>query len=105
MCSSGRSPSTPCRSPSCWSLPDRSEGFPGHPDLLGWPLVRPFARDVVEPALGPLRRLELHEPLDLEAVRTEQLDPVSVAQMELDLAGVRPVEPMHAEIVAPQLHI
>ena len=47
--------------------------------------------------LGVGRRLELDQPLDLEAVRAQQVDPLAVREVELD-AALRPLEPAHAEL-------
>ena len=47
--------------------------------------------------LGVRRRLDLDQPLDLEAVRAQQADPLAVGQVELD-AAVGPLETAHAEL-------
>ena len=51
--------------------------------------------------LGIGRRLELDQPLDLEAVRTQQVDPLAVTEMELD-AAFRPLDPAQAELRPPE---
>ena len=53
---------------------------------------------------APSGRLHLDQVLDLEPRSPEQPDHVAVGESELDGAvGVRPVEPMHAEVIALQL--
>jgi hypothetical protein len=49
---------------------------------------------------GALGRPELEESLDLEPARAEEPDHLAVR--DLELGGVRPVEPIHAELIAHQ---
>src|SRR3954463_8454793 len=64
------------------------------PDLLGRPLARPLGRDVlvVGVRLRLRRRKELDETIDLEIVRTEQIDPFAVTELELDPVVTRPLD-------------
>ena len=48
--------------------------------------------------LGVGRRLHLDQPLDLEAVRAQERDPLAVTEMELDADLPRPLEAVHAEL-------
>src|SRR3954470_401531 len=64
------------------------------PDLFVRPLARPLGRDVrvVRVCLRTLGRIKLDETLDLEAVLVQQVDPLAVAEMELDLLRVAPLD-------------
>src|SRR5206468_7682688 len=65
----------------------------GAPNLFARPLLRPLgARMVVVVVDRGLRRVELVELLDLEAVRAQESDPVAVAELELDLVRVGPFD-------------
>src|ERR671936_1263315 len=79
-----------------------SATFPGHPDLLAWPATGPLGRDerVVAGILCVGRSLKLDQPLNVEAVRPEQVDPDAVREVELDAAALldRPVEPVHPKL-------
>ena len=65
---------------------DRRSSPAGDPDLLAGPLLRPVGGDVrvVLVRLGVGGRLDLDQPLDLEAVRAQQVDPLAVREVELD---------------------
>ena len=49
---------------------------------------------------GAVGRLKLEESLDLEPARAEEPDYLAVGNLEI--GGVRPVESMHAELIAHQ---
>src|SRR2546430_16841843 len=68
--------------------------LPRDPDLFSRPLPSPLGRHVlvIRVRLGIRRREELDEAFDLEPVRMKKVDPVAVAEVKLDLAGVRPLE-------------
>src|SRR3954468_5953270 len=70
--------------------------FPRGPDLFVRPLPRPLGRHVlvVRMRLGALGRVQLDETLDLEAVLVQQIDPLPVTEMELDLVRVAPLHPV-----------
>src|SRR5438093_5010434 len=85
------------------SLVAGSPLLPDPPDLLGRPSPRPLPRDEGEaPRAAALRCLQFDQRLDLEATGAEEADPVSVWQVELDRAVVRPLDAMHTEEVADQ---
>src|SRR5215467_6091830 len=76
--------------------------LPETPDLLGRPAMRPLRGHERVPSRGPLRRAELHQIEELEAVGTQKPHPIPDGKRELHRAGVRPLEPMQAEGVPPQ---
>jgi hypothetical protein len=53
--------------------------------------------------LSTLRRLQLDQVLNLEAIRTQKTDPVAVAEVKVDGRIVRPLEAVHPEVRAPKL--
>src|SRR3954447_18507870 len=71
----------------------------GSPYLLGGPLPRPVGGHVgvVLVGFGVGGRLDLDQVEDLEAVRTQQPDPVAVREVVLD-ALVRPRKAVHPEL-------
>src|SRR3954453_16002386 len=75
------------------------------PDLFVRPLARPLGRDVrvVRVCLRTLGRVQLDEALDLEAVLVEQVDPPAVAEMELDLLRVAPLDAAQVALRAQQM--
>ena len=76
-----------------------------YPQILRGPLARPLGRGgvVVLVRLRALGREELHEALELEARRVEEVDQVAVAGVELDAVLERPAEAVHALLWAQQL--
>src|SRR5436190_5923617 len=79
----------------------------GLPDVFDRPAPRPFGVDVVVVLRHRRvrRRFHLEQPLDLEAVRAQQLDPVAVREVVLDSLPlvVRPGDRVHAELGPQQL--
>ena len=82
-----------------------SAGLARLPGLLDGPPPGPLGRrERIGGGLGALRRPHLHQILDHESRPQEQADHVAVGEAELDRAlRVRPVEPMHPEMVALEL--
>src|SRR3954464_8733111 len=74
------------------------------PDLFVRPLARPLGRDVrvVRVCLRTLGRIQLDETLDLEAVLVQQVDPLAVAEMELALLRVTPLDAAKVALRAQQ---
>src|SRR5262249_19486214 len=72
------------------------------PDLFAGPAMGPLRRHVLVTRGGPLRRPELDEILDRKAVPAQDADPASERQVELDLAGIRPLEAVHSAVVTHQ---
>src|SRR6266498_4306595 len=70
------------------------------PDLFCRPLSRPIGLDVLVIGMRLGIRLceQLDETLDLEPVRAQQVDPVAVTELELDLACVRPLDLAQLEL-------
>jgi hypothetical protein len=66
-------------------------------NLLGRPPSRPLGGDEAVVAFRTGRGSQLDLVLDLEAVRLQQPDPISMAEVELDRRFVRPLEPVHPE--------
>src|ERR671935_1447010 len=69
-----------------------SATFAGYPELFVRPLLRPLRRDVdvVRVRLRVFGCEELDQPLELETIRVQEVELLTVRQMELDLAGVGP---------------
>src|SRR3954466_8507603 len=74
------------------------------PDLFVRPLARPLGRDVgvVRVCLRALGRIQLDEALDLEAILVQQIDPLAVPEMELDLLRVAPLDAAQVALRALQ---
>src|SRR4051812_29662496 len=64
------------------------------PHFFGRPLPRPLGGDVVVVLvrLRVVRRVQLDQALDREVVRAQQVEQLAVREMELDLAGVLPLD-------------
>src|SRR6185436_6670419 len=79
--------------------------FTRDPELLRGPLLRPLRAHVrvVRVCLGVRRREQLDQPLELEVVRTEEVEHLAVGKVELDLAGVLPFDAMQAALRTLQL--
>src|SRR5438128_10844497 len=87
------------------AAPAGRSSLPRYPDLLRRPLARPVDRhvDVVLVRDGISGRLELDEPLDLEARTVQHGDPIAMRELEIDALPVLPLQPVQPEIRALQL--
>src|SRR2546430_10287909 len=83
-----------------------SSTFACLPDSLDGPAPRPLrSGEFVAVWRSVLRRAQLDEVDDLEAVATQETDPIAIAKMELHrlVVLVRPLEPMHVEVITQEL--
>src|SRR5688572_18800858 len=75
-----------------------SSAFARLPDLLDGPLLRPFGGDKAPVGRRLGSRPHFGQVLDLEAVGTQQPDPVAIAQVKVDRGRVGPFEAVQAEV-------
>src|SRR5689334_17969184 len=77
-----------------------SATFARHPDLFRRPLLAPLCADVAVAVvrLRVLRCEELDETHELETVRAQYVDPVTVAHVEFDFVRVGPVDPLQTAL-------
>src|SRR5439155_913748 len=92
-------PGTPCASAASNDRPPRSSDLASLPDLFGGPPPSPLSSRELVTSLRPPRGLDLDQVDDFEAAPTEQADPVSMRDMELDAVVVGPLKTVHAELV------
>src|SRR5262245_60506437 len=72
------------------------------PHFLRRPVPRPRRADEVERRRRALRCAHLDQVLDREPVRSQEADPIAVAEMEIDGAAAGPLEAVRAEVGAQQ---
>src|SRR4029077_16344676 len=77
-----------------------SSNLPGLPDLFARPTAGPLVRDPPVGSGCSLGRSELDQILDLEARSPQEANHLPMRDRELDLAFVRPFEPVHPEQIA-----
>src|SRR5437867_3086269 len=70
-----------------------SSSFPRLPQLLRWPLPRPFDRMLALASRRAFRCLDLDQILDLEPAAAQRAHLVAVREMELDAGIARPLGP------------
>ena len=82
-----------------------SSPLPRLPDLLARPLLRPLGGDevVVLVRLGVLGRVELDQSLDARSRLAQELEQSPCGELELDLAVVRPLDPVQPALRPLQL--
>src|SRR4029077_18705313 len=79
-----------------------SRPTPRHPDLLRRPAQCPVKRDEWIAGGRVPGGTQLDQVVDLESAATEETDPVAVVQVELHAVVVRPLVPVHTEVVAAE---